>query len=107
MVQRLLACRLSGAVVIQRFFWRLISNHLGSPILAVNVADTTDVPFKATYDTFGTVTAVGATELDWMPFGSAGGMYDLDTKLVSFGRGITTRRWGGGRRRIRRDSQVA
>ncbi len=45
----------------------------------------TPVPFQATYDTFGTVTAVGTTLLDWIPFGFAGGMYDPETGLVRFG----------------------
>jgi RHS repeat-associated protein len=63
----------------------VISDQLGSPILAANVANAADVPFQATYDTFGTVTAVGTTQLDWMPFGFAGGMYDADTGLVRFG----------------------
>ena len=63
--------------------YRLISDHLGSPLYAVNVNDASDVPFRATYTAFG---EVGGAGLDWMPFGFAGGIYDPDTGLVRFGR---------------------
>jgi RHS repeat-associated protein len=48
------------------------------------VLDSTDVAFKAEYMAFGerTVTA-GAP--DFLPFGFAGGMFDVDTGLVRFG----------------------
>jgi RHS repeat-associated protein len=66
--------------------YRVISDHLGSPIMAVNVNNASDVPFKAEYSAFGerTVTS-GASSEDWMPFGFAGGMYDADTGLTRFG----------------------
>ena len=65
--------------------YRVISDQLGSPVMAVNVANPADVPFQARYEAFGKVTAVGGASLDWMPFGFAGGMYDQDTGLVRFG----------------------
>jgi RHS repeat-associated protein len=62
--------------------YRIISDHLGSPRHAVNVANSADVPFKASYSSFGVVTGTG---LEWMPFGFAGGIYDGDSGLVQFG----------------------
>ena len=66
--------------------YRVISDHLGSPVMAVNVNNASDVPFTAEYSAFGerTVTSDAASE-DWMPFGFAGGMYDADTGLTRFG----------------------
>jgi RHS repeat-associated protein len=48
----------------------------------VNVANSAEVPFTASYTSFGAVTGTG---LDWMPFGFAGGIYDADAGLVRFG----------------------
>jgi RHS repeat-associated protein len=62
--------------------YRVISDQLGSPRYVVNVANTSDVPFTATYTSFGVATGTG---LDWMPFGFAGGMYDGESGLVRFG----------------------
>jgi RHS repeat-associated protein len=62
--------------------YRVVSDHLGSPRYAVNVADAGDVPYRAEYSSFGKVTGTG---LDWMPFGFAGGIYDGETRLVRFG----------------------
>jgi RHS repeat-associated protein len=62
--------------------YRVISDHLGSPRYVVNVENASDVPFTATYSSFG---VVAETDLGWMPFGFAGGMYDSDTGLVRFG----------------------
>jgi RHS repeat-associated protein len=62
--------------------YRVVSDHLGSPRYVVNVADPNDVPFTASYSSFGEVTGTG---LDWMPFGFAGGIYDADSGLVRFG----------------------
>jgi RHS repeat-associated protein len=59
-----------------------VSDHLGSPRYVVNVANSGDVPFTASYTSFGEVTGTG---LDWMPFGFAGGIYDADSGLVRFG----------------------
>jgi len=62
--------------------YRVVSDHLGSPRYVVNVANASEVPFSANYTSFGEVTG---TELDWMPFGFAGGIYDADAGVVRFG----------------------
>ncbi|HEY3496765.1 MAG TPA: RHS repeat-associated core domain-containing protein, partial [Polyangiaceae bacterium] len=62
--------------------YRVISDELGSPVFVVNVANASDVPFRASYSSFGTVIGSG---LDWMPFGFAGGIGDIHTGLVRFG----------------------
>lgn len=65
--------------------YRVIADQLGSPRLVINVADTSDVPFNATYTAFGVPTFASGTIVDFMPFGFAGGLYDADTGLVRFG----------------------
>ncbi len=62
--------------------YRVISDQLGSPRYVVNVANASDVPFMASYTSFGEVTGTG---LDWMPFGFAGGIHDDDTGAIRFG----------------------
>jgi RHS repeat-associated protein len=62
--------------------YRVVSDHLGSPRYVVNVNDSGDVPFQASYSSFGEVTGTG---LDWMAFGFAGGIYDSEAGLVRFG----------------------
>jgi RHS repeat-associated protein len=62
--------------------YRIISDQLGSPRLAVNVANLSDVPFTATYTSFGQMTG---SALDWLVFGFAGGSYDFESGLVRFG----------------------
>jgi RHS repeat-associated protein len=52
--------------------------------LAINTANSTDVPLQATYAAFGERTLVSGTA-DWMPFGFASGIFDPDTKLTRFG----------------------
>ncbi len=64
--------------------YRIVSDQLGSPVLAINTANSSDIPFQATYAAFGDRTLVAGTD-DWMPFGFAGGHYDPDTKLTRFG----------------------
>ncbi len=64
--------------------YRVVSDQLGSPVLAINTANSSDIPFQATYAAFGERTLVAGTD-DWMPFGFAGGQYDPDTKLTRFG----------------------
>ena len=64
--------------------YRIVSDQLGSPVLAINTANSSDVPFQATYAAFGERTIVAGTD-DWMPFGFAGGQFDPDTKLTRFG----------------------
>jgi RHS repeat-associated protein len=74
--------------------YRLLSDELGSPRLAVDV-DTGQIAFRADYSSYGVqTTTVGAAE--WIPFGFAGGLSDPDTKLVRFGARDyepTTGRW--------------
>ncbi len=62
--------------------YRIIADHLGSPRLVVNTA-TGQVVQEMDYDEFGNVT--NDTNPGFQPFGFAGGLYDLDTKLVRFG----------------------
>jgi RHS repeat-associated protein len=64
--------------------YRVLSDQLGSARMAVNVANSSDVPFRADYSSFGEQIMLSGAA-DWMPFGFAGGMYDADTRLVRFG----------------------
>ncbi len=69
--------------------YRVLADQLGSPRMAVNVANSSDVPFRADYSSFGVQTMLSGAA-DWMPFGFAGGMFDADTGLVRFGAGTMT-----------------
>jgi RHS repeat-associated protein len=62
--------------------YRIITNHLGSPRLVVDV-DTGAIAQEMTYDEFGNV--LSDNRKGFQPFGFAGGLYDPDTKLVRFG----------------------
>jgi RHS repeat-associated protein len=62
--------------------YRILSDHLGSPRLMVNVADGS-VAQRMDYDEFGNV--VLDTNPGFQPFGFAGGLYDPDTGLFRFG----------------------
>jgi len=62
--------------------YRIITDHLGSPRLVVNVA-TGDIAEKIDYDEFGII--IDDTNPGFQPFGFAGGLYDRDTGLVRFG----------------------
>ena len=62
--------------------YRIISDHLGSPRLVVNVT-TGVIVQRMDYDEFGQVTT--DTNPGFQPFGFAGGLYDRDTGLVRFG----------------------
>jgi RHS repeat-associated protein len=64
--------------------YRIVSDQLGSPVLAVNAANSTDVPFQATYSSWGKRTLVAGSD-DWIPSGFAGGQFDADTNLTRFG----------------------
>ena len=64
--------------------YRIVSDQLGSPVLAINTANSSDIPFQATYSAWGERTLVAGTD-DWMPFGFAGGQYDPNSKLIRFG----------------------
>jgi RHS repeat-associated protein len=68
--------------------YRLISDHLGSPRYAVNVANKDDVAYQVSYSPLGAATVEGglaSSTISWIPFGFAGGLYDPDTGLVHFG----------------------
>jgi RHS repeat-associated protein len=62
--------------------YRIITDHLGSPRLAVNTA-TGAIAQRIDYDEFGAV--VMDTNPGFQPFGFAGGIYDTQTGLVRFG----------------------
>jgi len=62
--------------------YRILSDHLGSPRLVVNVADGT-IAESRTYDEFGRV--LSDSNPGFIPFGFAGGLYDADTGLTRFG----------------------
>jgi RHS repeat-associated protein len=62
--------------------YRIISDHLGSPRLMVDVT-TGAIMQRMDYDEFGQV--ITDTNPGFQPFGFAGGLYDRYTKLVRFG----------------------
>lgn len=62
--------------------YRVISDHLGSPRLVVDVG-TGAVAQQMDFDEFGNVLADASP--GFQPFGFAGGLYDRDTGLVRFG----------------------
>jgi RHS repeat-associated protein len=62
--------------------YRIITDHLGSPRLVLDVATGT-ITRRMDYDEFGNVTL--DTNPGFQPFGFAGGIYDRDTKLTRFG----------------------
>lgn len=62
--------------------YRIISDHLGSPRLVINVSSG-QVVQRVDYDSFGNVTA--DTNPGFQPFGFAGGLHDRDTGLIRFG----------------------
>jgi len=62
--------------------YRIISDHLGSPRMVIDVA--TGLPAQVLdYDAFGNV--ITDTNPGFQPFGFAGGLYDEATKLTRFG----------------------
>ena len=65
--------------------YRIITDHLGSPRLVIQVDGTTpgQVVQRMDYDEFGNV--IADTNPGFQPFGFAGGLYDRDTNLVRFG----------------------
>ena len=65
--------------------YRIIADHLGSPRMAVNVNNLSDIPYRVDHSATGVVTALGTTSPAWLPFGFAGGMYDHATGFVRFG----------------------
>ena len=71
-------------VVRNNATYRLLTDHVGSVLRAVNVADSSDVAFAAEYTAFGEQT-VTTGNADFVPFGFAGGLSDAQTGLVRFG----------------------
>src|SRR5690606_12982623 len=61
---------------------RIVADHLGSVRAVVNTS-TGEVVQRLSYDTWGRV--LEDTNPGFQPFGFAGGLYDPDTGLVSFG----------------------
>lgn len=61
--------------------YQVLTNHLGSVIAVVNSANGS-IAQEISYDEFGKV--LTDTNPGFQPFGFAGGMYDVDTKLVHF-----------------------
>ncbi|WAK01496.1 NHL domain-containing protein [Methylobacter sp. YRD-M1] len=62
--------------------YRIISDHLGSPRLVVDIATNTVVQTMS-YDVWGNI--IQDSNPGFQPFGFAGGLYDRDTRLVRFG----------------------
>lgn len=62
--------------------YRILSDHLGSPRLVVNISDGS-IAQRMDYDVWGNVT--NDTNPGFQPFGFAGGIYDQHTGLVRFG----------------------
>ncbi len=62
--------------------YRLVSDHLGSPRLVIDIANGA-VAQRMDFDAFGRVLA--DTNPGFQPFGFAGGLFDRDTGLVHFG----------------------
>jgi RHS repeat-associated protein len=62
--------------------YRIITDHLGSPRLVVDVATNT-ASQRMDYDAWGNV--INDSNPGFQPFGFAGGLYDRDTGLVRFG----------------------
>lgn len=62
--------------------YRIFADHLGSPRIAVNVADPTDIPLMLEWSAFGQASGTG---VGWMPMGFAGGLHDADSGLTRFG----------------------
>ncbi|VAW89405.1 hypothetical protein MNBD_GAMMA17-1201, partial [hydrothermal vent metagenome] len=62
--------------------YRIISDHLGSPRLIINIADGNIVQ-RMDYDVWGNV--VNDSNPGFQPFGFAGGIYDQHTQLTRFG----------------------
>jgi RHS repeat-associated protein len=62
--------------------YRILSDHLGSVPLVVDVA-TNDVAQRLDYDEYGRI--IQDSNPGFQPFGFAGGLYDRQTGLVRFG----------------------
>jgi RHS repeat-associated protein len=62
--------------------YQIVSNHLGSPVSVLNKS-TGVIAQEIKYDEFGNVTS--DTNPGFTPFGFAGCLYDVETKLCRFG----------------------
>ncbi|MBF0137127.1 MAG: hypothetical protein HQL65_12875 [Magnetococcales bacterium] len=62
--------------------YRLVSDHLGSVRLVVNIRDASIIQ-RMDYDKYGRI--IQDTNPGFQPFGFAGGLYDTQTGLVRFG----------------------
>jgi RHS repeat-associated protein len=62
--------------------YRILSDERGSPRMVIS--ELGQIVARTDYDEFGQVLAT-STNLGLQPFGFAGGLYDVDTKLVRFG----------------------
>lgn len=62
--------------------YRIISDHIGSPRLVVNIANGA-IAQRISYDTWGNITQ--NSNPGFQPFGFAGGIYDSHTQLIRFG----------------------
>lgn len=62
--------------------YRIISDHLGSPRLIIDV-NTGTIVQRIDYNEFGNI--ISDTNPAFQPFGFAGGTYDQHTKLIRFG----------------------
>lgn len=62
--------------------YKIISNHLGSPVQVVN-SSTGAIVQEISYDDFGNI--LSDSSPGFTPFGFAGCLYDTDTKLCRFG----------------------
>lgn len=62
--------------------YRIISDHLGSPRIVVNITDGS-IAQRMDYDAWGNITL--DTNPGFQPFGFAGGLYDPHTQLTRFG----------------------
>ena len=62
--------------------YKIITDHLGSPVRVVN-ANTGALSQSVSYDEFGNI--LTDTSPGFTPFGFAGCLYDIDTKLCRFG----------------------
>lgn len=62
--------------------FQIVTNHLGSPVVVIDANNGTIVQ-QITYDEFGLI--LSNTNPGFIPFGFAGCLYDVDTRLCRFG----------------------
>ena len=72
----------SDYVIVGITKYRIIKNHLGSPVLVVN-SSTGQIVQEVHYNEFGKI--LSDSNPGFQPYGFAGGIYDQDTKLTRFG----------------------